>query len=183
MSTVLTLFLFIYSSAFSAGAKKPMEPKNIYDISVNDIKGNATTLQSYKGKTLLIVNTASECGYTPQYKGLQELQNHYSAKGFTVLGFPSNDFGAQEPGSAEEIQQFCERKYKVTFPLFEKNPVSGNRIQPLYAYLIKNGPSQSAVEWNFTKFLVNKEGKIVGRYKSGVAPESEELKKAIEAQL
>lgn len=183
MSTILTLFLFIYSSAFSEGAKKIMEPKSIYEIPIKDIKGNSTTLQSYKGKTLLIVNTASECGYTPQYKGLQELQDQYSKKGFTVLGFPSNDFGAQEPGSAAEIQQFCERKYKVTFPLFEKNPVSGNRIQPLYAYLVKNGPSASAVEWNFTKFLINKDGKVVGRYKSGVTPESEELKKAIEAQL
>lgn len=162
-------------------------PKSIYDFEVKKINGakasEAVKLSNYKGKVLLIVNTASECGYTKQYKGLQELYQKLNKDGLEILGFPSNDYGAQEPGSASEIKDFCERKFKVSFPLFEKAPVSGNRIQPLYAYLVENAPTKGAVGWNFEKFLVGKDGKITGRFKSSVTPESEELTKAIEAAL
>lgn len=166
-----------------AFAKETPKMKTLYEIPVKTIDGKETNLSTYKNKVLLIVNTASECGYTSQYEGLQNIYNQYKAKGFEVLGFPSNDFGAQEPGSNAEIKNFCERKFKVSFPLFDKNPVSGNQRQPLYTWLIENGPSKSAIGWNFEKFLIGKDGKVVGRYKSGVKPESEELKKAIETAL
>lgn len=162
-------------------------PKSIYDFEVKKINGakesEPVKLSTYKGKVLLVVNTASECGYTKQYQGLQATYQKFGKDGFEILGFPSNDYGAQEPGSNAEIKNFCERKFKVSFPLFEKAPVSGNKIQPLYAYLVENAPTKGAVGWNFEKFLVGKDGKIIGRYKSSVAPESEELTKAIEAAL
>ncbi len=158
-------------------------PPSIYDFEVKRITGTSEKLASFKGKVLLVVNTASECGYTPQYKGLEATYLKYHSKGFEVLGFPSNDFGAQEPGSNAEIKNFCERKFKVTFPIFEKAPVSGNRIQPLYTFLTENAPTQGAVGWNFEKFLVGKDGKIIGRFKSSITPESDELTKAIESAL
>ena len=178
MKTILILSLL----AGISGAKET-KMKTIYDIPVKSIDGKETNLSTYKGKPLLIVNTASECGYTPQYKGLQAIYDQYKSKGFVVLGFPSNDFGAQEPGSNTEIKNFCERKYNVSFPLFDKNPVSGNQIQPLYSWLTTNAPTTGAVGWNFEKFLISKDGKVIGRFKSGVKPESDELKKAIEAAL
>lgn len=156
--------------------------KSIYEIPVTRL-GEKTpkTLENYKGKVLLIVNTASQCGYTPQYAGLENLQKKYSASGaFTVLGFPSNDFGRQEPGTAEEIKNFCDKNYKISFPLFEKNPVTPPNTQPLYAFLTQG---QGAVGWNFEKFLVNKKGEIVKRFKSGVKPEDKELIEAIELAL
>ena len=187
-STRTILFLiasFLISGSINAETTPPS--KAIYDFTVNRINGKKeaepTSLSSYKGKVLLIVNTASGCGFTPQYKGLQAIYDQYGKQGFEILGFPSNDYGAQEPGSNAEIKNFCERNYKVTFPLFEKAPVSGNRMQPLYAYLTANAPSKGSVGWNFEKFLISKDGKIIGRYKSSVKPESEELKTAIAAAL
>lgn len=169
----------------SASAATPA--KSFYDHEVTPINGaNAgkkTKLADYKGKVLLLVNTASECGFTPQYKGLQALQDKYAKDGFTVLGFPSNDYGAQEPGSNAEIKTFCERKFNVSFPMFEKAPVSGNRIQPVYQHLTENAPEKGAVGWNFEKFLVSRDGKVIGRYKSKVAPDSPELASAIESAL
>lgn len=176
----------VVAPAFApAFASAPTE-KSLYDFEVKKLAGKEVQpmkLSAYKGKVMLIVNTASECGYTKQYKGLQAIYAKYQKEGFEVLGFPSNDFGAQEPGSNADIKNFCERNYKVTFPLFEKAPVSGNRSQPLYVYLTKNAPSDGAIGWNFEKFLVNKEGKIIGRYKSKVEPESDELTNAIESAL
>lgn len=174
--------------AFAAPVASPSPaPKSIYDFEVKRINGprapGPMKLSTYKGKVLLIVNTASECGYTKQYRALQETYTKLHKDGFEILGFPSNDYGAQEPGSNAEIKDFCERKFKVSFPLFEKAPVSGNRIQPLYAYLTENAPTRGAVGWNFEKFLIGKDGKIIGRYKSAVTPDSEELTKAIEAAL
>jgi len=156
---------------------------SIYDVPLKTIDGKETTLKEYKGKTLLIVNTASGCGYTPQYKGLQQLYLKYKDKGLVVLGFPSNDFGKQEPGTNGEIKKFCELKYKTTFPIFEKNPVLGDSKQPLYALLIQNAKNHDPIGWNFEKFLVDKTGRVAGRFKSAVEPESDILKTAIETEL
>lgn len=182
-----TVLLGALTAFSAANALETPIAKSLYDFEVKRINGTKDTetikLSGYRGKVLLIVNTASECGYTPQYKGLQAIYEKYSKDGFVVLGFPSNDYGAQEPGSTAEIKNFCERNYKVTFPLFEKAPVSGNRSQPLYIYLTGNAPKKGAVGWNFEKFLVSRTGEIVGRYKSSVTPESEELTKAIDGAL
>jgi len=166
-----------------AADAKPAASPSLYSIPLTTLSGEKTDLGKYKGKVLLIVNTASQCGYTGQYKGLQATQEKYEKQGFTVLGFPSNDFGAQEPGTAKEIAEFCDRKFHVKFPLFEKNPVGGEKRQALYTYLIEHGPSKEAVGWNFEKFLVSKDGKIIGRYKSKIEPESPELTAKIEEAL
>lgn len=185
-TTLITSLSLVMAPVLASAAVEKAAEKSVYDFEVKKISGKTVEpvkLSTFKGKVLLIVNTASECGYTRQYKGLQAIYSKYQKEGFEVLGFPSNDFGAQEPGSNADIKNFCERQFKVTFPLFEKAPVSGNRSQPLYTYLTKNAPSDGAVGWNFEKFLVNKEGKIIGRYKSKVEPESEELTTAIETAL
>lgn len=165
----------------------------IYSILVETLSGKKETLETYKGKVMLIVNTASECGYTSQYEGLEKIYKKYAEKGFVILGFPSNDFGAQEPGSNAEIKTFCEKRYKVTFPMYAKNHVGGkdqtgkDQTQPLYQFLLKNSPANSSVKgavgWNFEKFLVSRTGAVVGRFKSGVTPESAELTSAIENEL
>jgi glutathione peroxidase len=142
--------------------------KGFHDFQVNAISGESVPLSRYKGKAVLVVNTASRCGYTPQYQGLQSIYHRYHEKGFEILAFPSNDFMSQEPGTGTEIKKFCETKYHVTFPLFEKNPVSGVAKQPLYAWMVKNEPKakygQSEVGWNFEKFLFSKDGELVKRY-------------------
>ncbi|MBS1514764.1 MAG: glutathione peroxidase [Bacteroidetes bacterium] len=160
-----------------------MENKNIYDIIVKDMDGKDVKLSDYKGKVLLIVNVASQCGYTPQYEGLEKLYQQYKAKGFEILGFPCNDFGGQEPGTNEEIKQFCESKYNVTFKLFDKVKVLGDDRSVLYSRLINNAPETGDVGWNFEKFLIDKNGNIAGRFKSKVKPESEELISAINTEI
>ena len=145
---------------------------SIYDFEVKTIEGKNTTLGDYKGKVLLIVNVASQCGFTPQYKGLEEVYRQFHAKGLEILGFPCNQFGSQEPGNAQEIKNFCETKYNVTFPLFEKIEVNGAGTHPLYAYLKseeKGLLGTESIKWNFTKFLVSREGKVLKRF----APQSE----------
>ena len=147
----------------------------IYDIPVDDIHGKKRKLDEYKGKVMLIVNVASKCGYTPQYKGLEALYEKMHSRGLEVLGFPCNQFGAQEPGTAEEIESFCELNYGVTFPLFAKIDVNGNGAAPLYKYLKKEKPGllgSEAIKWNFTKFLVDRDGKVVERYGSNVEPDA-----------
>jgi glutathione peroxidase len=147
----------------------------LYDIAVNDIHGQRKQLDQYAGKVLLIVNVASECGFTPQYKGLEALYEKLHPRGFEILGFPCNQFGAQEPGSEQEIAQFCELNYGVTFPLFAKIEVNGTEAAPLYQYLKKAKPGllgSEAVKWNFTKFLVDREGTVVERYAPNTEPES-----------
>ncbi len=157
---------------------------NIHDITVKDINGNDVSLAAYKGKVLLIVNVASFCGYTKQYKGLQELYSSYKDKGFEILAFPCNDFGSQEPGTNEEIKEFCSTKYNVTFPLFDKITVKGENISPLYAKLIDNpATGKSDIRWNFEKFLISKEGNIVARFRSAVEPLSDELLSALKKEL
>ena len=147
----------------------------IYDFTVDDIAGKKVKLDRYKGKVMLVVNTASECGFTPQYQGLEKLYEKLHAKGLEVLGFPCNQFGAQEPGTEKEIAAFCERNYGVTFPLFGKVDVNGNSAAPLFTWLKKEKPGlmgSEAIKWNFTKFLVDRKGKVVARYAPNDTPES-----------
>ena len=158
--------------------------ESIYDIKLKDIDGKDTSLAAYKGKVLLIVNVASHCGFTKQYTALQATHLKYSPKGFAVLGFPCNQFGAQEPGSNEEIKQFCSSKFSVTFPLFDKLEVNGANRHPLYVALAgKDSPFPGDIKWNFNKFLIGKDGKILQRFDSKVTPDSEEVTKALEAAL
>jgi glutathione peroxidase len=148
---------------------------SIYDFSVEDIHGKARKLTEYKDKVLLVVNVASKCGFTPQYKGLEALHEKLHARGLEVLGFPCNQFGAQEPGSEDEIAQFCELNYGVTFPLFAKIDVNGGDAAPLYQHLKKARPGllgSEAIKWNFTKFLVDRKGNVVERYAPNVEPET-----------
>ena len=141
-------------------------------------------MKAYQGKVLLVVNVASKCGYTPQYTALEALQKKYEAQGFTVVGFPCNDFASQEPGTPEEIKQFCSSKYDVTFPLFEKLHVNGAEQHPLYAELTgSDSPFPGPIGWNFTKFVISRDGKIVNRFKSVVKPDSTEVISAIEGAI
>lgn len=152
---------------------------SIYQFSLTTIDGNAAPMSNFEGKVLLLVNVASECGFTSQYAGLQALHEKYSGKGLVVMGIPSNDFGGQEPGSEAEIQKFCSTKYSVSFPLFSKVGVKENP-HPLYASLqSEKGP----VEWNFTKFLIGRSGEVIEKFPSDVEPESKELTSAIEGAL
>ena len=162
------------------------ELTSLYEIPLKTIEGAPASLADHKGQVLLLVNVASKCGLTPQYEGLERLHERYADRGFSVLGFPSNQFGGQEPGTAEEIQTFCSTTYGVTFPLFEKADVNGAGQQPLYAELTQVADADGEagdVQWNFEKFLVSADGGVVGRFRPGVLPESDELVGAIEAHL
>ena len=156
---------------------------NISEITVNNINGESIKFADYQGKVLLIVNVASYCGYTPQYQGLEQLNQDYRERGLLVLGFPCNDFGAQEPGTNEEIAKFCETSYGVTFDLMDKVHAKGSQQHPLYQTLTNSVAPQGDVAWNFEKFLVSKQGEVVARFSSGVTPNSPELIQAIEAEL
>ncbi|MEG4830888.1 glutathione peroxidase [Microcoleus sp. F8-D3] len=149
-------------------------PASIYDVSATSIEGNPVSLDTYKSKVLLIVNTASQCGFTPQYQGLQALYDQYADQGLVVLGFPCNQFGQQEPGNSEQIQSFCETRFGVSFPLFQKIEVNGDNAHPVYQYLRKAAPGifgTEAIKWNFTKFLVDRTGNVVKRYPPTAKPE------------
>jgi glutathione peroxidase len=148
---------------------------SIYEIGITNAKGEQKTLEDYKGKVLLIVNVASKCGFTPQYEGLEALNEAYKDKGLRILGFPSNDFGGQEPGTMEEIEEFCKLNYGVTFDLFEKLHAKGEEIHPLYAWLTSQTEPQGEVQWNFEKFLISKEGQPLQRYNSKVTPDDPDL--------
>lgn len=156
---------------------------SVHDFTVKTIDGGEVSLSRYEGKALLIVNTASECGYTPQYKGLEELYQAYRARGFEVLAFPSNDFGGQEPGTNAEIKKFCERRYRTTFPLFAKIAVKGKDADPLYRWLTTLPVNGGPVTWNFNKFLVDPQGAVVAHLDSSVEPTSAEMRKRVEAVL
>ena len=155
----------------------------VYDFSATSLAGEDIPLQRYQGQVLLIVNTASACGFTPQYKGLEALYQTLGPRGFSVLGFPCNQFGSQEPGDAPQIEQFCSINYGVTFPMFAKIDVNGNAAHPLYQYLknAKSGLLGSSIKWNFTKFLVDRSGKVVARHAPTARPEG--LTREIEAYL
>lgn len=170
----VALFAAVTSSAWA----------NLYDIPLKDIKGQETSLKSYEGKVLLIVNVASKCGNTKQYTQLQELHEKYGKEGLAVLGFPCNDFGGQEPGTNEEIQAFCSSKYNVTFPMFDKLVVKGDAKHPLYQALSgPESPFPGDVKWNFGKFLVGKDGTILARFEPKTKPDAPEVLEAIEAAL
>ncbi len=157
---------------------------DLQSIPLKDIDGKDTSLKAYEGKVLLVVNVASKCGLTPQYKALQELQDKYKDKGFTVLAFPCNDFGAQEPGSMEEIKTFCTNRYHVTFPIFDKLHVKGEEQHALYKSLTgKDSAFPGEVKWNFGKFLIGKDGKPLARFEPKTTPDAPEIAKAIDEAL
>lgn len=174
------LILLLALVALPSGAETK-KPTSFYDLSARSLAGKPVALKIYRGKVALVVNVASECGFTPQYRGLQALHEKYGPRGLVVLGFPSNDFGGQEPGSAAQIQQFCSSKFHVTFPMFQKVQVRGGPGQsPVYRFLSQKGDIPG---WNFGKYLVDRKGKPIGFYGSMVTPESPELLQAIEAAL
>ena len=178
MKSILALAtLFSAATMFAAQS-------DLAGIPLKDINGKVTSLKTYQGNVLLMVNVASKCGYTPQYKSLESTYRKYKDQGLAILGFPCNQFGGQEPGSNEEIKEFCSSKYEVTFPLFDKLNVKGPEQHPLYSALTgKDSPYPGDIKWNFEKVLVGRDGKIIKRWPSKVAPDSEEITKSIEAAL
>ena len=190
MKSTCAQFLFaarayLLSGALLILAASLFAASGIYTFTLNSIEGQPAPLANYKGKVVLVVNVASQCGYTPQYSALEATYEKYKDKGFVILGFPANNFGAQEPGTNEEIKTFCTRKYSVTFPMYSKISVKGADQAPLYAYLTKDaGPSVAGeIKWNFTKFLVDRNGNVVQRFEPAVTPDSKEVTTAIEKQL
>jgi glutathione peroxidase len=187
LSFFLLLFmLFLIGNYSGLGAGDAPKTASIYDFTVKDIDGKEVKLEQYKGKVLLIVNVASQCGYTPQYEGLQKLYSQFQAAGLVVLGFPANNFKGQEPGSNEQIKEFCSTTYGVTFPMFSKISVKGDDIHPLYQYLTSgkdNAELAGEISWNFNKFLVNPAGKVVARFTPADKPESEKIIDAIQQAL
>lgn len=173
---LLAALLLLQTLATSAGG--------IHDITVKDIDGKEVKLSDYKGKVLLIVNVASKCGLAPQYKALEALYEKYKDNGLVVLAFPCNQFGGQEPGTNQEIKEFCSSNYSVTFPLFDKVDVNGEKRHPLYVALAgKDSPYPGDIKWNFGKFLVGRDGKILKRFEPRTTPEAAEVTEAIEAAL
>jgi glutathione peroxidase len=159
---------------------------SIYEPALHALNGDPASVGDYRGKTLLVVNVASKCGLTPQYEGLERLQKTYGERGFTVLGFPCNQFGEQEPGSADEIATFCSSTYGVTFPMFEKVEVNGEGRHPVYQELVTHADAEGEagdIQWNFEKFLISPEGEVVQRFRPMVDPEAPEVIDAIEANL
>ena len=155
-------------------------PITIYDFKLDDIDGRPVELAKYKGKALLVVNVASKCGLTPQYEGLEALYKKYKDQGLVVLGFPANEFGGQEPGTNAEIKQFCTGKYSVTFPMFSKIVVKGEGIHPLYKWLLEQTDNKADIEWNFAKFVVGRDGKVLARFHPRTAPNDATLVATIE---
>ncbi len=178
MST-LTMMLGV-ALALTGAPEKEKTVQSLYELNVKNLAGKDTALADYKGKVALVVNTASECGYTKQYEGLEKLYQELSPKGVVVLGFPSNDFGGQEPGTAEQIQTFCKTKYGIKFPMFEKVATKGSSKHPVYQFLTAQ---HGDPKWNFHKYLVGKDGKVIAAFPSSVAPESPELRAAIAKAL
>jgi len=163
-----------------------MPEKTVHDFTARTILGREIRLSEFKGKVLLLVNVASKCGFTPQYKGLEALYEKYKDRGFVVLGFPANDFLSQEPGTNEEIKEFCEVNFGVTFPLFAKISVKGEKIDPLYAFLTDKAvhpETGGKITWNFNKFLADRDGKVVARFDSKVSPEDDKLVSTVERAL
>ena len=180
----LFLALLLSVAAISYGANPPAKARPLSDIPLKDIDGNATSLKAFSGKVLLIVNVASKCGNTPQYAGLESLFEKYKDQGLVILGFPCNDFGAQEPGTNAQVKEFCTTKYNVSFPMFDKLHVKGTEQHPLYAALTgKNGPFPGDVKWNFGKFLVGRDGRPLRRFEPGTKPDDAKLVEAVEAAL
>ena len=184
LTLLLTLSQLFAQEKTTNMQKENSSMDNLRDITVLDMNNKKVKLSDYNGKVLMIVNVASECGYTKQYAGLEEIFKEYNPQGFEILAFPCNDFGGQEPGTNEQIQNFCSSKFGVTFKLFDKIKVLGEDKSLLYERLINNSVTEKGdVKWNFEKFLISKEGKIVSRYRSKVEPTNEELIAAIEGEL
>ena len=182
MSLAATLLALAPWAMVSAQAD-PKKPSSVLDFNMKDIEGKEIPLSRFQGKVLLVVNTASQCGLTPQYKGLQEVYQKYKDQGFEVLAFPANEFGKQEPGTDNQIKEFCATNYKVSFPLFSKIVVKGKGIHPLYAFLTSESTDPKfagPIGWNFAKFLVNRKGEVIARFEPSVRPESPEVTSAIE---
>jgi glutathione peroxidase len=176
--TLLLSFVLLSSAAIPLMSQ---QPSSFHDLKAQTLAGQPADLAAYRGKVLLVVNTASECGYTPQYAGLEKLHREMSPKGFSVLGFPSNDFGGQEPGTAQEIAEFCRKNYGVTFPMFSKiSTRPGPTQSPVYAFL---GASGNLPSWNFAKYLIGKDGRVTAFFPSAVTPDSPELRGAIAKAL
>lgn len=180
------LLMLLLLAVLKIGGFNMLEAKNIYDFQVETIGGKQQKLEAYKGKVILIVNTASKCGFTKQYAGLQKLYETYEKDGLVILGFPANNFLHQEPGSNEEIAGFCQINYGVSFPMFAKISVRGKDIHPLYKYLTdKNSNPQfgGKISWNFNKFLISREGKVINRFSSQTTPEDPKLLAAVQKAL
>ncbi|MDX2307273.1 MAG: glutathione peroxidase [Hyphomicrobium sp.] len=167
----------------AADGPTPTDSKTAYDFNFNSIDGKPMPLADYRGKALLIVNTASFCGFTPQYRALQALHEKYQSQGFAVIGVPSNDFGGQEPGSAGQIKEFCEVEFGINFPLTEKAVVVGSAAHPFYAWAAATLGAESAPRWNFHKYLVGRDGRLVQSFYSGAVPDSKDVTSAVEAAL
>ena len=184
--SMIAAFMGLLFCAHANKEKGENMATSVYDFSVRDIDGKDVSLSDFKGKVLLIVNVASRCGFTPQYEGLQKLYDQYAPKGLIILGFPANNFLWQEPGTNEEIKQFCSLKYHVTFPMFSKISVKGKDKAPLYQFLTSketNPEFPGEISWNFNKFLIDRNGKIAARFGSRDAPESEVMIRAVEEAL
>jgi len=180
MKLLLTIFLTL-----SLSNNIMITNESIYDFPLTDIDGNEMTLEAYKGNVLLIVNVASKCGYTPQYEGLQTIYEEFKDDGLVVIGFPANNFRGQEPGTNEDIKQFCRLEYGVEFPMAAKVSVKGDDQTPLFTYLtsLENQDFDGDIKWNFEKFLIDREGNLIRRFRSSVKPESETLTSAIKSLL
>ena len=179
MKILLAVTLCISALAFAVG-------KSAYDFTLNSIDGQPTPLSSYKGKVVLLVNVASKCGYTPQYSALESIYEKYKDRGLVIVGIPANNFGAQEPGTNEEIKTFCTRKYNVSFPMMAKVSVKGSDQTPLYQFLTDKSANPSTggqIKWNFTQFLLDRDGRIIGRFEPEVTPDSSQVTSAIEKAL
>src|SRR6202165_1429299 len=180
LSLVLLSFAILLTMATSLFAGS-----GVYSFTLNSIDGKPAPLADHKGKVVLLVNVASQCGYTPQYSALEAIYKKYKDQGFVILGFPANNFGAQEPGTNEEIKTFCSRKYSVTFPMYSKISVKGDDQTLLYSYLTRQTGASIAgeIQWNFNKFLVDRDGKVVQRFEPAITPDSKEVTAAIEKHL
>jgi glutathione peroxidase len=187
--SIALLIVFVIVAAFTGvdDTKKENAVPAALNFTMNSLNGKPVNLSKYHGKVVLMVNVASQCGYTPQYKQLQALHEKYKDKGLAILGFPANNFGEQEPGTESEIASFCEKNYGVKFDLFSKVSVKGDDICPLYKHLTTttelDEPLRGEVKWNFEKFLIGRDGKVVNRFRSKIAPDSEDMVKAIDAEL
>ncbi len=179
------ILLILFSSVLVSQPKEQtaVDKKSIYDFTMRTIDGKEKSLSDYKGEVLLVVNVASQCGYTPQYKDLEEVFEKYKGKGFRILAFPANNFGEQEPGSDQEIKTFCQTNYSVTFDLFSKISVKGDDQHPLYSYITKESPFPGDVKWNFQKYLVDKDGNIVAMFPSRVKPTDKAFIEKVESLL
>src|SRR5579863_5395303 len=179
MKRILVLLALVGTSLMAA-------EKTVYDFTLNSIDGQSAPLSAYKGKVVLLVNVASRCGYTPQYTALESIYEKYKDKGFVIVGIPANNFGGQEPGTNAEIKTFCSTKYNVTFPMMSKVSVKGDDTTPLYQYLTDKSANPSTggdIQWNFTKFVIGRDGQIVARFEPKVTPDSSEVTSAIEKAL